>query len=466
MATGTAREVACLGTRGDGKTWGALWAMVLHALEHQKAGHPLPVPWIGVTDTFRSHELKTVRTLNAPAWQGRWKLSKQDHVAIFTVEGLELVRLDLFGIEDAGALDRVRMETAGVWFEEPVPAGAEASGVSEDAWNTAITSQRVKTHAHVAMLTSNYPSREHWVWKRFFVDVQPGRVGIRIPPGERASAEDRAEWDRALSGNPAQKARLLDGEPAEIPLGKPVAQGWRSAHHVANRVYEPVEWAPLWVGWDAGHMPSTVIGQRVDGRVRVYAALTTQGGGTRQHIEALVRPWLEAHAPWTLARRDDPTLYHAHDPSMNTGDQSDTDASPIRVIRAELGGVLRAGAVTWEGRREPMLALFNLAVNGEWALQVNPGPDTELLRRAWESKWHYPTTITGEVRSIQPAKPNAPWADIGDAGCYFIGGVAPHRPVYKPGPPQFATPTRNPWDLPGPSDPRRQAVASVSSGRW
>ena len=388
------------------------------------------------------------------------------HLAAFVLDGTELVHLRLFGVEDQSGMDRLRAECHGLWFEEPAPSSVlvTSSGLSESAWGLGLTSRRLPTYHAPAIMTLNYPDEDHWTWRRFVVDQHPGTAYVRIPPGEYASAEQRAEWTRALANRPDLLRRLLQGEPGAIMLGQAVARGWSSSQHVAEQVYAPVEWAPLWIGWDAGHTPSTIIGQRVEGRVRVYAALCTEGAGTRQHIEAQVRPWLEAHAPWTLKRQDAPTLFHAYDPSMNTGDQSDTDASPIRVIQALLGGVQRAGAVSWEGRRDPMLALFNQAVGGQWALQVNPGKDTELLRRAWDGRWHYATKVTGELRAIQPAKPNPPWADLGDAACYFIGGVAPQRAVPTRRPPAYATRTGDAWGDRATAGPAPRHA--ISATRW
>src|SRR3990167_1932703 len=68
---GQADEIACYGTRGDGKTQGALIAQVLHAVRHEEKGFELPTMWMGVTDTFESHKQKTVPSLEEAHWEGR-----------------------------------------------------------------------------------------------------------------------------------------------------------------------------------------------------------------------------------------------------------------------------------------------------------------------------------------------------------------------------------------------------------
>ena len=73
-----------------------------------------------------------------------------------------------------------------------------------------------------------------------------------------------------------------------------------------------------------------------------------------------------------------------------------------------------------------MLALLNQGNGrGGMALQIDPGEDTQLLRKALNGRWHYAVTRAGTVIRDLPAKPDHPFEDCGDAFCYFIGGLAP-----------------------------------------
>ena len=65
--------------------------MILHAVKHKESGFPLPVTWMGVTDTFESHKSKTVPSLLEPHWEGRWKLSEGKHVAAYYLGKVPLV---------------------------------------------------------------------------------------------------------------------------------------------------------------------------------------------------------------------------------------------------------------------------------------------------------------------------------------------------------------------------------------
>jgi len=422
--------------------------MILHAATHRERGFPLPVRWIGVTDTHQAHRLKTCRTLEDPAWHGRWILTDDKHVATYVVAGIELVRLDLFGVEDAGAMDRLRMETTGVWFEEAAPSSVllTSAGISEAAWGLALTSQRVPSHCKPAMITTNYPDEDHWTWTRFVVRKHPGTAYFRIPPGEYASAEDRAEWARALEGLPDQHRRLLAGEPGALALGPQVAMGFREALHVADHPLVAVPAAPLALGWDFGHTPVCIIAQEARGQICGLAALHSANAGTRQHIESVVRPWLAQHTPWAI---QDPGHYLQHfiDPSGAVGDQADIDVSPRRTIEDLLGGSVTAGPVRWPERRDPLLAVLGRLVDGKAALFLDAVACRPLIQ-ALASRWYYPQTASGELRADMPKKPNHPWEDLGDALCYLVAGLVGGPPA-PAGPPRVVL-AMDPFDLEGP----------------
>lgn len=430
-ATGTAREVAAFGTRGDGKTWGALGTMVAHAKLHHAAGYPLPCKWLGVADTFASHKAKTHDSLTSAGWQGLWRLHGEGHIAEFVLDGTVLVSLRLFGVEDQSGMDRLRAESHGMWFEEPAPASllVQSSGLSASAWGLGLTSLRLPSHCNPAIMTLNYPDADHWTWQRFVVRKHPGTAYFRIPPGERASPEDRARWREALVDRPDMLRRLLEGQPGVIMLGAQVAQGFNVDSHVAyeDGPFPLADWGPICIGQDGGLTPTSIIGQRQHGRIAILASLASERAGMRQHVEYELLPWLEQHAPWALGRgRAHELIQVWYDPSLDTDDPGDIESNPFRVMRQLLPGVYHAGPTTWEGRNNPMLALFNRMVGGVPALTIN-GLECLGLIKALDGGWYYPTTNTGAVSRDLPKKPNHPHEDYGDAFCYLVAGLAPTK---------------------------------------
>lgn len=427
-ATGTAREVAAFGTRGDGKTQGAFGCMITHAQMHAERGYPLPTKWLGAADTFASHTAKTLESLAAPFWLGAWRLEDGGHVARFIANGVELVQLRLFGVEDQSGMDRLRAECHGLWFEEPAPASVlvQSSGLSETAWGLGRTSQRLPSHAHPAIMTLNYPDEEHWTWERFVVRRHPGTAYVRIPPGERASEEQRAEWREALADRPDMLRRLLEGKPGTVLLGPQVAVGFDADVHAPTGSALRVEpGVTLWCGQDGGLTPATVIGQRQGARVRVLAALCSQHDGIKQHVRSLVKPWLSEHAPWALNDRD--ALQVIYDPSMNKDGEGDTEANALKIMRAELPGVYRPGPTEYPLRLNPILGLFNAMERGTPCLQIDPVGARGLVK-ALGGGWHYPVGPDGKARRKDEPVKNHPHSDFGDAFSYLVAGMAPGKP--------------------------------------
>lgn len=423
-------ETMAVGTRGDGKTWGAFGAMIVHAQRHHEQGYPLPTLWSGVTDTHQAHRLKTVRSLQDPAWGGLWRFRDDYHVAECVLNGTVLVHLDLFGIEDQGAMDRLRMEMHGLWFEEPAPASVmvQSSGVNEGAWLMGITSCRKASYHNPKIMTLNYPDEEHWTWRRFVTEPVATTQYVRIPPGERASAEQRAEWMQALASRPDMLRRLLEGQPGTLMLGKQVAIGFTQDVHV--RPAPPVRDLPVWIGQDGGesHTWVSVLGQRVGPHVRIIGALLSEPSGARQHFEHTLRPWLAERTPWALQSRE--LLRVIYDQACDTEDPGDHESNPLRAMRALFPGHYAPGPVDWLGRLNPLYSVLNAMVGGVPVLQVDPG--CRGLIRALDGGWYLATGVDGKVIRDTPKKPNHPHEDFGDALCYLLSGMAPLAPPRDP----------------------------------
>jgi hypothetical protein len=434
-------ELAEFGARGDGKTIGVLGGFCMHATVHQEKGYALPTKWLGVTDKFTSHKVKTFESLEKPLWKGMWRGSDGGHVWTAVVNGRPVVELHLLGIEDQGALDRVRTECHGVWFEEPAPTSVmvDSSGVTAEAWATAITSMRLPTHAHVAVMTLNYPDEDHWTWQRFLPPTypvtpetamdrrfgvhptEPSRMWFRIPVGERADANQRAAWATALRDRPDLLRRLIQGLPGSLMIGKQVADGFNEDAHVAKERIYPIEGEPLQIGFDFGHTPTAIIGQFWRGQRRVYAGLACEKGGVKQHCENVVRPWISKYAPWAL--RSANMIAGCYDIAGQTGEQSDIERDPISELEKQLPGLWFPGPIDWESRKHVLISAMNHHIAaGKPSLQIDP-QDGAALIKALSGRWHYAVDRQGHVSRDLPKKPNHPWEDLGDSFIYWLWGL-------------------------------------------
>jgi hypothetical protein len=477
-------EVLCVGSRGDGKTIGVLSAMTQHAVTHHEAGYPLPVNWMGVTDTFTSHKLKTVRSLEHPVFKNGWKLRDNDHVAEFYHGGTKTVHLDLFGIEDQGAMDRLRMESTCLWFEEPAPSAVmvQSNGISVEAWMLGITSCRMPSHFNVKVATENYPDEDHWTWERWkpgsnIVYTNPlkilamfreldmplpagfykervvaggagiafdpqelrypegtppslccgvsdeGRVYFRVPVGERASEEDRLQWARALKERPDLLRRLILGQPGVVMLGDQVANGFTREDHTTKQIVPFVPGEPLFLGFDFGHTPTCVIGQPVKGLLRIKAGLWLKNNGMRQLMEELVRPYLAKYAPWVLRNPDDMALI-GHDPSQ--GDIAEPKGGEADIENAALLVIQESLGGGWFEMGPTIWDVRKDALiktfqpPGARRVVIEDNQYTQELIRALDGRWYLRKSHTGELRSDKPYKGNAPYHDLGDAFTYLL----------------------------------------------
>lgn len=462
---GTAREVLVDGPRGTGKTQMTPGALAGLAELHARAGLPLPLKVLWVHDSLKSAGAKTARSLAQPHWVGLWSLRDDSTVAVLAIGGVDHVVADFVASTDPTAAERLKAECHAVIAEEVVPSLSESSGVDEDKYELALTSARLKPNRRrVGVVVTNPGGPDSWPAIRFGLEgalPHAGCVRRQIPASDRMSAHEQAEQIEGFRNSPEQQLRLGRGEWVDLKLGEAVTPSFADLHIAPERL-RPRQNVTLVFGHDGGHTPVTIVGARYAGTVEVYAALSSEHAGTRQHLSNLVIPWLAAHAPWALKARS--LMRHFYDPSMATGEQADIDQDPVRVLRELLGGAYYPGAIDWPARIEPVSALFALfnGHTGRPVLQIDP-EDGKPLIRALRGRWHFPT-INGRISRDLPKKPNHPHEDLGDGFCYFVGGIAPSR-AERPtaGPQQYAvTGARDPW---GTASRERQYATSRTAMR-
>jgi hypothetical protein len=417
VASSEAREILIDGPRGTGKTQAVPAALAVLAERHARANGALPLRVLWLHDSMVNAAVKTGRSLEQSMWFGLWKIVDDRRRAVLTIAGRDMVHADFVGTTDEASAERLRAECHVVCAEELVPSLNDTGGIEERRYELALTSMRLPTRRRVAIATTNPGAQDSWPFKRFIeCGGRTGTARCSVPADDRLSTDERQALRAAFRDSPDLQRRLAEGEWSDILLGETVAVGFGD-HHVTQAI-ACAEGAPLLMGHDAGLTPVTVVGQLVGHGVHVLAALASERAGTRQHLESLVQPWLAVNAPWR------PELIHFYDPSMDTPDQSNLESSPARVLREVLGGASYAGAVTWPGRRDPLLTLLTRLnpTTGKPALQIS-AEGCPLLVSALRSRWHYPS-VNGVTSRELPVK-NHPWSDLGDALCYLIGGAQP-----------------------------------------
>lgn len=408
-------EVAIIGPRSEGKSWASLGAVLAHAQAHEAAGHSFPIPWLWFRDTFPNHEANLVKDVQRLEWQGIWRVSDGGRIIAAEMNGARQIEARLFGLEDIGAVERMRGQAVGVYGEEPGPViGATVStGWTEAAWETALSSigDKIKSHAYPGIIASNPSQRSHWFWKRFVLKPSPTTGTFRIPKGERTTEEYRDRNARIFRSNPNLFTRLVEGEASVASMGDPVITGYHSSRHYSTRPL-PVAFGPLYFGWDAYHHPACVIGSLSDmGQLRIHYARRMDQADIGLLVDEGVKPWLSAH---NLAQRE---RIHVGDPTMETGDQSDRDMNAKKLLLQKLPG-------RWAKSTNKLFSL-QAAVNGGLRSTLSTGeprillgPDAGELDESWSGGWY----VDELGKGVQQGE-RGQHSHVGMAGSYLVHAV-------------------------------------------
>ncbi|MBM4289059.1 MAG: hypothetical protein FJ135_13120, partial [Deltaproteobacteria bacterium] len=337
------------------KTYASVGAMIISAQRNKR-----PVLWAVIRDTHTNIKRSTVRSINKIFRKTPSLASWRDDYRQLTIHCNPKVEVDLFGIDDPGALNRLQgTEYDGIWLEEPAAMLERAnSGLSEEVFNDALL-RCVRAQAEFSRLqvSMNPADEEHWTFPRLVEapDVDPENPLITkkvfwIQPGENIHLKETARQAArsAYKNDPAAYERYVLGKFAAVYRGERVTPEYNQEWH---RSPDPIIPAPGLVGfrfWDGWHNPACLIGQRTKlGRLIHIDTLFLPGADIGSLIDNLVLPLMESPR-WKdkcFEWRD------IGDRTMLIPDQSRKQHSAAKVIEEKLGGLFapcRAPAPFWK----------------------------------------------------------------------------------------------------------------------
>lgn len=409
--------IALIGPEGEGKTYAGLIAAIYHCANRMN-GKPMYGAFI--RDTHENIKNKSVFSINRafekleernpgmiqmPEWSDGAKLL---HIPQFKIT------FNLFGANDISDLTRLQGadQWSFIWIDDPAPMfQRNNAGVPKYIMDAAIARAARGGEGMRVQVTANYSDEEFWMYDMFEkrpINRPPETPLLwskvfHIPFGENPGRTDlqRQATKVAYKDDPALTRRLVEGAYAYAQEGEKVTPEYHDTvegrpYHYTGKPIQVIPGAMGFRSWDGGHWPTCVIGQITpSGRLHFIHCFRGEHIGMKQLIETQVKPIIAMYYGKVTDWLD------TGDPSLITGDDSDIEQSPARVIEKEFKTVYQ-GASHWPAVKEPMKTALNLTIDGKPYVQVGSG--AEILHKALRGGWHYLTTNSGQVIRDKPVK--------------------------------------------------------------
>ncbi len=382
--------VVLIGPQGEGKTFGAVGAIMYHAQRF-----PYKIHGAVIRDRFTSIKTNTVRSIMKAAGS---IITFHDDGHVMRGPNFEA---DLFGVEDLADINKLQgSEYYFVWIEEPAPYFDIGSvGIREEVFDICHSrGGREEGAIDKIFVTMNPASKGHWTYRRFILHPEQDMEIIHIPYGENPHLGEvrRKKTKASYKDNPAFYSRYVKGEFAAIHLGEAVTPEFSELRHISRVPVEPREVMTFRL-WDGGLSPTCVFLQiHPNGQIVCIKTLRGDNIGMKQLIQDHVKPLIATKFFKVPEWRD------IGDPSLWSPDLSDSTSCPARIIEDELKTVYEEGEMSWEGRREAMKEILNMTVNGEPKFVVSN--DDDIMIEALGGGWHYSKNSSGMVLTDKAVK--------------------------------------------------------------
>lgn len=410
--------VFLIGPEGEGKTYSLFVALNYHAANSMN-GQLLRAAII--RDTFENISTKTIPSIQKaigflaeknkfPGYIQSWVWSRGGKRLICKAPRIEV---DLFGADDLASIARLQGgEWSFIGIEEPAPMyQGNSAGIPRGVFDTCVSRAARGGGAMKLFVDQNPGDEDHWTHEAAITApiMRPEHAPmiwtetVNIPPGSNPARTEqmRQATVAAYAGNSALTLRYVKGQWAFVQMGEKVTPEYHDnidghPHHYTGKPLAVIPNAMGFRSWDGGHFPTCVIGQVTpSGRLHIIDCFRGEHIGMKQLIDTMVRPAINLRYSGVTDWLD------TGDPTLETGDNSDIEQSPARVIEKEFKTSFQ-GASHWPAVLEPMKSALNLTIDGRPYVQIGSG--AEIVHKALRGGWHYLTTNADQVIRDKPVK--------------------------------------------------------------
>lgn len=412
-------------SRGEGKSFCSVVAMLAHAQRNKKA-----IRCAIVRDTHENIKKSIVRAVQEMLPLSLYEF-KDDYKQLI-IKSKPHVFCDLFGIDNLAGLQKLQgPEYSLVWLEEPAPMSDKANaGLSEDVYNAGlIVCARQKDTLARLQVSMNPADQDHWTYRRFLEepDVDPDnplitKAVFAVPYGDNPHLSDQARQavKIAYKDDPASYARYVDNKFVSITQGKKVTPDYSTGNYTSERPLEPAAGLEGFRAYDGWHNSTCILGQITHtGRLIFIDTLTGNNMDIRTLIEQKVEPMLNSPR-WKGKCK---SWRDVGDRSMKIPDQSNINESAARVVEDKLGGYFEGGPARWTHMKRGIDHIFQMNICGKPAFIVNKA--NRLLDKALNGGWCFKTDNSGNVLGDTPQKNEV--SHVGDAFANAVNVLLPSR---------------------------------------
>ena len=417
----TAGVNVLISSTGEGKTFGGAVALPAHAVRCGK-----PIRAAIVRDTYENIKTSTAISIMEVFQDYPQMLKWKDEFHHLTIDSNPPVQVDLFGIDDLGALSKLQGPAyALIWLEEPAPIADKVNaGLSEEVYNAALLRcARQKGTLPRLQVTMNPADEDHWTYRRFIEepDTLPEFPLVtkrvwNIPYGENKDLNEAARQFAmvAYKDDPASYARYVEGRFAPVYRGIAVTPQYDRKRHMlwqkdrnGNDVPALLEPAPGLVGFaffDSWSNPSCTLGQITQyNRLTFLDTLRLENSDILTLLETQVIPLLESPR-WKGKCRG---WRVGGDCTMMNMDQSNKmETAAKKVERFFPGCGFEPGPREWK-MIEPHLSYVLTHNDSRGEPLILLSGDNKILNKGLAGAWHYAKNNSGERSSSIPVKDKA-----------------------------------------------------------